>query len=108
MGAISTVTGTPESLSRRMVSRRRQFPVQGGDGYLHLGQSSPGEVRQKVQVPFDEGGFGGYGDRVPALLQDFQNLPGDAPLPLDGLVRVRVGAQGDGRRDVLLPRQFLA
>ena len=85
----------------------REAPVERGDRDGDMGEVLARHVRQQVPVAQHQGGLGGDRDRMAAAGQHFQDAAHHAIAPLDGLVGVGVGADGEHPAAVARPRQFL-
>ena len=86
--------------------RPRQLAVQGGDGNRYLDEALPRHLAQNVDVAGDQRRLGDDADRVLVLGQHLQHLTRDPPFPLDGLVGIGVGADGDHPRLIAGLGQF--
>ena len=75
-----------------------QFAIQRGDGDVNAGEVVLGQPAEDVDVPFHQPGFRDEAHGVLEFLEHLQQLPGDFPFPLDGLVGIGVGADHDGLR----------
>ncbi len=75
--------------------------IERGHGYKDLDQIVARHRRQEVEIPQNEVRFGDDGERVTGFSQRLDQRPGNAILPLDRLIGVGVGAEGDRRGPVL-------
>jgi hypothetical protein len=106
-GPIITELGIPASLNARIASSLRGGVAARSYRERNLRQPLFSHARQDVDVTHHEGGFRYDPYGVIVSFQDFENFAHDAPLLLDRLVGVRVGADCDRLRLVSLLRQFL-
>ena len=67
-----------------------------GDGEVEDEGVASGDLGEQVDVALDELGFGDDAEAIAGSPgEDFEDGPGDAGGTLDGLVRIRGGAEGD-------------
>ena len=112
IGATMTEVGTPASTSlatrlEPLVRRARarlhgagELAVERRDGERDLDQAALRHGAQDVEIAQDERGFGDDADGMVGGRQHFEDAPHDAVAPLDRLVGVGVGADGDGARTI--------
>ena len=112
IGATMTEAGTPASTSLATVSSRLsgvlrarlhgagELAVERGDGERDLDQPALGHGAQDVEIAQDQRRFGDDADGVVGGRQHFEDAAHDAVAPLDWLIGVGVGADGDGARTI--------
>ena len=72
----------------------------------HLDQIALGHARQDVEIAQHQRRFGDDADRMAGALQHFEDAAHDLVAPLDRLIRIGIGADGDDLRHVARRRQF--
>ena len=107
-GATITEVGTPacdQPLERLQppVGRARarlhgpgELAVERGHRQRHLHQAALGHRGEKIEIAQHQRRFGDDADRVIRRAQHFEDAPHDAVAPLDRLIGIGVGADGDG------------
>ena len=107
-GATMTEVGTPASTSRcerlePLVGRARarlhgagELAVERGDRERHLDQAALGHRLENVEIAQHQRRLGDDADRMVRRAQHFEDAAHDAVAPLDRLIGIGVGADGDG------------
>lgn len=80
--------------------RAGNLGIQSGDGYRRRGQPVSGHVSQNVDVPLNQASLGHNRHGMPESPQNVQNATHDAPVSLNRLVSVSVGANRQNIRGV--------
>ena len=86
--------------ARARLHRAGELAVERGDGERDLDQSSLRHGAKNVEIAQDERGFGDDADGMIGRGQKFEDATHDAVAPLDRLIGVGVGADGDGARTI--------
>ena len=107
-GATMTEAGTPASTRRcerlePLVGRAcprlhgaRELAVERRHRQRHFHQAPLGHRRQQVEIAQDESRLGDDADGMVRRAQHFEDAAHDAIAPLDRLIGIGVGADGDG------------
>ena len=77
-----------------------EFVVERGDGQPDPDQAAFGHAGEELDVAEHARGLGHDAGGMAVMVEDFQDGAGEAQGPLDGLVGVGVGAEGDRAGDV--------
>ncbi len=84
----------------------RQFRVERGHRDRHLDQIALGHARQDIEIAQHQRRFGDDADRMAGALENFEDAPHDLIAPLDRLIGIGIGADGNDFRHVVRRRQF--
>jgi hypothetical protein len=101
-GATITEAGTPAATSLPSASRRRagvdacEVRIERRHRQRHLDQIALRHAGENVEIAQDERRLGHDADRMAVTLEHLQDVPHHLMLPLDRLVGIGIGADGDG------------